>query len=126
VIQELPGTVVFNPTNQTLALFDWNNISIWDLHENQWVLNHKQDSQGVVNVAFSPDGSLLGKALHWGNGEGVNVWRVSDHTLLYSFHPIEHNHPAHFNTLAYAFMAFSPDFSTVQMKGKTSHKVHSR
>jgi WD40 repeat protein len=109
VIQELQGNVVFNPINETLAVFDWNNISIRNLSENQLVLNLKHDSPGVANVAFSPDGSLLAEALHWGSGEGVNIWRVSDHTLLYSFPPIEHNHPAHFNTLAYAFFAFSPD-----------------
>lgn len=108
-IQEFPGTVVFNPINQTFALFDWNNISVRGFSENQAILNLKQDSPGVVNIAFSPDGNLLGEALDWGRGEGVNIWRVSDHTLLYSFPPIEHYHPAHFNTLAYAFLAFSPD-----------------
>jgi hypothetical protein len=109
VIQELPGTVSFNPNNQTLALADWMTLSLWNLDGKQWVLNHQQASQGVVSIAFSPDGSLLGEALHWGGGEGVNVWMISDHTLLYSFPPIEHNHPAHFNTLAYAFLAFSLD-----------------
>jgi WD40 repeat protein len=109
VIQKLSGTAIFNPTNQILALFDWNNISVRDINANQSILNLKQDSAGIINVAFSPDGNLLGEALDWGRGEGVNVWRVSDHTLLYSFPPIEHNHPAHFNTLAYAFFAFSPD-----------------
>ena len=109
VIQELQGTVVFNPTSQTFVLFDWNNISLWNLSENEPILNFKQDSSGVENVAFSPDGNLLGEALHWGSGEGVNIWRVSDHTLLYSFPPPEHSHPAHFNFFAYAFLAFSPD-----------------
>jgi WD40 repeat protein len=109
VIQEMQGTVVFNSIDQIFALFDWNNVSIRNLSDSQSVLNLKQDSPGVANVAFSPDGNLLAEALHWGSGEGVNVWRVSDHTLLYSFPPIEHNHPAHFNTLAYAFFAFSPD-----------------
>lgn len=109
VIQELQGTAVFNPTNETLAVFDWNNISIRNLSENQLAVNLKQNSLGIANVAFSPNGSLLAEALHWGGGEGVNVWRVSDHTLLYSFPPLEHYHPAHFNMAAYAFFVFSPD-----------------
>jgi len=109
VIQELQGTVVFNSTNQEFALFDWNNISIWNLGENQPFFTLKQDSSGVANVVFSPNGALLGEALHWGSGEGVNIWRVSDYSLLYSFPPPEHSHPAHFNFFAYAFVAFSPD-----------------
>lgn len=105
VIQELQGNVVFNPINETLAVFDWNNISIRNLTENQSGLNFKMDTSGIANIAFSPDGNLLGEAIN----EDVNIWRVSDHTLLYSFPPIEHNHPAHFNFFAYAFFAFSPD-----------------
>ncbi len=109
IIQELSGTVTFGPIGKTLALADWTTMSLWDFAGNQWILDYKQDTQGVVSVAFSPDGSLLGEALHWGGGEGVNIWRVSDHTLLYSFPPPEHSHPARFNTEAYAFLAFSPD-----------------
>lgn len=105
VIQELQGTVVFNSVNETLAVFDWNNISIRNLAENQSGLNFKKDTSGIVNVAFSPDGNLLGEAII----EDVNIWRVSDHTLVYSFPSTEHNHPAHFNFFAYAFFAFSPD-----------------
>jgi WD40 repeat protein len=109
VIQKLQGTAAFNPINQTLALFDRNSISLWNSDGKQWVLSHKQTSQSVVNIAFSPDGNLFGEALGLGGDEVVNVWRVSDHTLLYSFPPIEHYHPAHFNISAYAFFAFSPD-----------------
>lgn len=103
VVQELQGTVVFNPTNPTFALFDWENISIWNSGENQAILNLKHDSPGIANIAFSRDGNLLGEALHWGVGEGVNIWRVSDKTLLHSFPPPEHNHPAHFNFLPTPF-----------------------
>lgn len=124
VVQELPGTVVFSPINQTLASFEWDNFSLWNLDGKQWVLNHKQDSKGVANIAFSPDGSLLGEALHWGGGEGVNVWRVSDHTLLHSFLPPEHNHPAHFNFDAYAFLAFSPDNQFIATGTKDHHIIH--
>jgi WD40 repeat protein len=109
IIQELPGTVTFSPIGKTLASADWSTISLWNLDGNQWALDYNQDSQGTASVVFSPDGSLLGEALDWGSGEGVNVWRVSDHTLLYSFEPPEHGHPAHFNFFAYAFLAFSPD-----------------
>ncbi len=109
IIQELPGTVVFSPTEQTLALMDWMTISFWSFDGTEWVLDYKQESEGVVDVAFSPDGNLLGEALRWGGGEGVNIWRVSDYTLLYSFPPTEHSHPAHFNFSAYAFLSFSPD-----------------
>ncbi|MFZ5910216.1 MAG: WD40 repeat domain-containing protein [Chloroflexota bacterium] len=109
VIQKLQGTATFSPINQTLALFDSDNISLWNLDGTQWVMNHKQTSQSVVNIAFSPDGNLFGEALDLGGDEMVNIWRVSDHTLLYSFPPIEHYHPAHFNMAAYAFFAFSPD-----------------
>jgi WD40 repeat protein len=109
IIQELPGTVTFSPIGKTLALSEWTAMSLWNFDGNHWTLDYKQDTQGVVSAEFSPDGSLLGEALDWGGGEGVNIWRVSDHTLLYSFPPPEHNHPAHFNTEAYAFLAFSPD-----------------
>ena len=110
ITQELSGPAVFGTSENTLATNNWNNtVSLWNLDGNEWNLNYKQDVQGVVSVAFSPDGSLLGEALDWGSGEGVNVWKVSDHTLLYSFPPPKHNHPAHFNTTAYAFLTFSPD-----------------
>ncbi len=105
VIQELQGTVVFNPINETLGVFDWNNITIQKLVENQSDSSFKKDTAGITNIAFSPDGNLLGEAIN----EDVNIWRVSDHTLLYSFPPTEHNHPAHFNFFAYSFFAFSPD-----------------
>jgi WD40 repeat protein len=105
LFQEMQAAVVFNPINETLAIFDWNNISIQKLGENQPVLKLKEGTAGITNVTFSPDGNLLGEAIN----EDVNIWRVSDHTLLHSFPPIEHNHPAHFNFFAYSFLAFSPD-----------------
>lgn len=108
-LQEIPGTVIFHPIGRSLASFDWTTISLWSFDGKQWILDHQQDTQGVVSVAFSPDGNLLGEALNWGGGEGVNIWRLSDHKLLYSFPPPEHSHPAHFNFFAYAFLAFSPD-----------------
>ena len=111
-IQELPGTVVFSPNRNTLASFDWNTISLWDFDGNQWIMKFKEDTQSAVNGAFSPDGNLLGVAEHWegdGSGEGVQIWRIADHLLLYSFPPPEYYHPAHFNMDAYAFLAFSPD-----------------
>lgn len=105
VIQELQGNVVFNPINEMLAVFDWNNISVQNLDKILPVLKLKEGTAGITNVTFSPDGNLLGEAIN----EDVNIWRVSDHALLYSFPPTEHNHPAHFNFFAYAFFAFSPD-----------------
>jgi len=109
IIQELPGAVTFSPIGKSLALFDQTTISLWKFNGNQFALDYKQDSREPVGIAFSPDGSLLGEALYSGGGEGVNIWRVYDHTLLYSFPPPEHSHPAHFNFFAYAFLAFSPD-----------------
>ncbi len=82
VVQELSGTVAFNPISQTFALADWNIISFWSLDGMQWTSNYKQESQGVVSVAFSPDGSLLGEALY--GGEGVNLWRVCLTTHFYT------------------------------------------
>jgi WD40 repeat protein len=108
-IQEIPGTVIFSPLGKSLASFDGTTTSLWNFDGGQWTLDYNQDSQGIVSVAFSRDGGLLGEALDWGGGEGVNIWRISDHTLIYSFPPPEHSHPAHFNTEAYAFLAFSPD-----------------
>jgi len=105
VIQESQGNVVFNPINDILAVFDWNNISVQNLDKNQPVLKLKEGTAGITNVIFSPDGNLLGEAIN----EEVNIWRVSDNALLYSFPPIEHSHPAHFNFFAYSFLAFSPD-----------------
>ena len=84
-IQELPGTVVFSPNRNTLASYDWNTVSFWNFDGNQWIMKYKEDTQDVVNVAFSPDGSLLGEAFDWGGGEGVKVRRVADHKLLYTF-----------------------------------------
>jgi WD40 repeat protein len=120
LIQELQGTVIFNSTNQTFALFDWKNISIWNLSENQPALNLKHDSPGIENIAFSPDGTLLGEALNWGSGEGVNIWRVSDQTLLYSFPPPEHNHPAHFNFLPMHFWLLALIINLLPLAQETS------
>ncbi len=109
VIQKLHGTVVFSPTGNTLALYNSTDISLWNYDGNHWTPNYKIDKRNIVNVAFSQDGSLLGEALHWGGGEGVEIRKVADHNLLYSFPPPDHGHPAHFNFYAYAFLAFSPD-----------------
>jgi WD40 repeat protein len=109
IIQELPGSVVFSPAGDTLAVHNLNDVSLWNYDGNRWTLSYKKDTPELATVAFSPDGSLLGEALDWGDGEGVEIRRVSDHTLLYSFPPPEHDHPAHFNNEAYAFLTFSPD-----------------
>ncbi len=77
VIQESQGSVVFNPINEMLAVFDWNNISVQNLDKNQPVLKLKEGTAGITNVIFSPDGNLLGEAIN----EDVNIWRVSDHAL---------------------------------------------
>lgn len=108
-MQQLPGTAIMSPTGRSLALFDYDMISFWKPDGTQWVLDYKENLPGTVSAVFSADGSLLGEALDWGAGEGVNVWRVSDHALLYALPPPEHSHPAHFNTYAFAFVAFSPD-----------------
>ena len=108
-IQELPGTVSFSPKGSVLAVNDGNVISLWEYDGNQWNASYEQDTPGTVSLTFSPDGKYLGEALFWGSGEGVNIWEVAGHTLLYNFPPPEHSHPAHFNTEAYAILAFSPD-----------------
>lgn len=107
--QELPGTVTFSPSGKTLALVESDAVSFWKFNGVQWVLDYKQENKFVASLTFSPDGNLLGEALPWGSGEGVNIWRMSDHKLLYSFPPSEHGHGAHFNFNTYAFVAFSPD-----------------
>ncbi len=109
IIQELPGTVTFSPSEKTLALAERDAVSIWNFNGEQWVLDYKQNDKFVASLTFSPDGNLLGEALEWGGGEGVNILRISDHKLLYSFPPSEHGHGAHFNFETYAFVAFSPD-----------------
>ena len=109
ITQELPGTVTFSPNGEKLTLVEWDAVSFWNLNGEQWILDYKQDEKFVASITFSPDGTLLGEALEWGGGEGVNIWRISDHKLLYSFPPSEHGHPAHFNFDAYAYLAFSPD-----------------
>ncbi len=107
--QELPGTVTFSPSGKILALVERDAVSFWKFNGVQWVLDYKQDDKLVASLTFSPDGNLLGEAFEWGGGEGVNIWRMSDHKLLYSLPPSEHGHGAHFNFDTYAFVAFSPD-----------------
>jgi WD40 repeat protein len=110
IIQELPGSLVaFNLNGKTLALYERDTVSLWDFDGNQWTRLYSEETGEVAEIAFSPDGSLLAEAMYWGDGEGVNIWKVADHTLLYSFLPPDHSHPAHFNTKAEAFLAFSPD-----------------
>ncbi len=108
-MQELPGTAIISPTGSSLALFDDDTISVWKPDGTEWGLDYKQSLRGTVSTVFSEDGSLLAEALDWGAGEGVNIWRVSDHKLLYNLAPPEHSHPAHFNFHTFAFAAFSPD-----------------
>ena len=122
-IQELPGTVVFSPNRNTLASYDWNTVSFWNFDGNQWIMKYKEDTQDVVNVAFSPDGSLLGEAFDWGGGEGVKVRRVADHKLLYTFPSPEYAHPAHFNMNALAFLAFSPDNQSIATGTKAQAEI---
>lgn len=109
IIQELPGTVTFSPSGKTLVLAERDAISFWKFNGEQWVLDYQQDDMSVASLTFSRDGNFLGEAFEWGGGEGVNIWRMSDHKLLYSFPPSEHGHGAHFNFETYAFVAFSPD-----------------
>lgn len=108
IIQELPGTVAFSPTGDKLALFERASLSFWSFNGEQCVLDYKKDDTFVSSLSFSPDGNLLGEAGSMGN-EDVNIWSVHNHTILYSFPPSEHGHPAHFNFDAYAYWAFSPD-----------------
>ena len=118
-LQEIPGSwdlrrIEFSPHGNTFTLVDWSSMSFWDYDGSQWALEYKQDSPCVFNVEYSPDGSLIGESLYWCggedlNGEGVNIWSVSDHELLFSFPPPEHSHAAHFNLDPYAYVVFSPN-----------------
>jgi len=110
ITQELPASLVaFSPDGKTLVSLDRRVVSFWNIDEDQWALVHKGEDHFAVNIVFSPDGSLLAEAIEWGGGEGVNIWRMMDRKLLYSFPPPEHGHGAHFNTQAEAFVTFSPD-----------------
>ncbi len=126
IIQELPGTIAFSPNGNTLASFDWSTISLWNLNGNKWIRNYKEDTQNAISGAFSPDGNLLGVAEQWqgdGSGEGVQIWRVVDHKLLYTFPPPEYTHPAHFNMNAFAFLAFSPDNQSIATGTKAQAEI---
>ena len=122
IIKKLTGAVIFSPARNTIALTDTSTVTLLSLRDNNWSVDYSEGISGIVSTVFSPDGSLLGEAMDWGRGEGVNILRVSDHKLLYSFPPPPHGHPAHFNFSAYAFLAFSPDNRYVAT-GTKDHNV---
>jgi WD40 repeat protein len=71
------SNMVFSPDGQTLAvIIDDANIQLWNVSTAEQVTTI--NAEGADRIAFAPDGQTLASA----NYEGVELWQVSDGTLI--------------------------------------------
>ncbi|MHC4176624.1 MAG: WD40 repeat domain-containing protein, partial [Planctomycetota bacterium] len=94
--------VAFSPNGQLLALWEGDLVRLWDLANEKQQSALKCPSEGLVSLAFSPDGKLLATAPAEGDGT-VTLWNVASQAQAASL-------PGHRGVTS---LAFSPDGKTL-------------
>ena len=96
-------SMALSPDGRMVALATWNGIILWEIPPQQGWSSEMLAPVEAADIAFSSDGALL--ASH--NGTQVQLWQVSDHTLLQTLHTEAEGHRSD--------MAFSPDGTTLAL-----------